>query len=68
MCIRDSSKAVPEICGSSLTTIGGLVAMLFMEFRLGFDLGICLIKSIFFSQMCIRDRDAAAARRASRRP
>ena len=43
------SKAVPEICGSSLTTIGGLVAMLFMEFRLGFDLGICLIKSIFFS-------------------
>lgn len=42
------SKAVPEICGSSLTTIGGLVAMLFMEFRLGFDLGICLIKSIFF--------------------
>ena len=39
------SKAVPEICGSSLTTIGGLVAMLFMEFRLGFDLGICLIKS-----------------------
>ena len=25
------SKAVPEICGSSLTTIGGLVAMLFME-------------------------------------
>ena len=38
---------MPEICGSSLTTIGGLVAMLFMEFRLGFDLGICLIKSIF---------------------
>ena len=35
------SKAVPEICGSSLTTIGGLVAMLFMEFRLGFDLGMC---------------------------
>ena len=31
------SKAVPEICGSSLTTIGGLVAMLFMEFRLGFE-------------------------------
>ena len=47
------SKAVPEICGSSLTTIGGLVAMLFMEFRLGFDLGICLIKSIFFSLFAV---------------
>ena len=47
------SKAVPEICGSSLTTIGGLVAMLFMEFRLGFDLGVCLIKSIFFSLFAV---------------
>ena len=47
------SKAVPEICGSSLTTIGGLVAMLFMQFRLGFDLGICLIKSIFFSLFAV---------------
>ena len=46
-------KAVPEICGSSLTTIGGLVAMLFMQFRLGFDLGICLIKSIFFSLFAV---------------
>ena len=43
------SKAVPEICGSSLTTIGGLVAMLFMQFKLGPDMALCLIKSILFA-------------------
>ena len=41
------AKGIPEIGASSLTTIGGLVAMLFMQFRLGPDLGICLIKAIF---------------------
>ena len=41
------SKGIPEIGASSLTTIGGLVAMLFMQFRLGPDMGICLIKAIF---------------------
>ena len=43
------SKGIPEIGASSLTTIGGLVAMLFMQFRLGPDLGICLIKAIFYA-------------------
>ena len=43
------SKAIPEIGASSLTTIGGLVAMLFMQFRLGPDMAICLIKSIGFA-------------------
>ena len=43
------SKAIPEIGASSLTTIGGLVAMMFMQFRLGPDMAICLIKSIFFA-------------------
>ena len=33
------SKAIPEIASSSLTTIGGLVAMTFMQFGLGGDLG-----------------------------
>ncbi len=54
MSIRDAavvalSKAIPEICASSLTTIGGLVAMMFMKFKIGGDMGLCLIKSIFFS-------------------
>ncbi len=43
------SKAIPEICGSSLTTIGGLVAMTFMQFKMGPDMGIVLIKSIILS-------------------
>ena len=43
------SKSIPEIGASSLTTIGGLVAMLFMQFRLRHDMAICLIKSIGFA-------------------
>ena len=43
------SKGIPEIGASSLTTIGGLVAMLFMQFRLGPDMGVCLIKAIFYA-------------------
>ena len=43
------SKAIPEICGSSLTTIGGLIAMGFMQYKMGPDLSVCLIKSIFLA-------------------
>lgn len=43
------SKAIPEICGSSLTTIGGLIAMGFMQYKMGPDLSRCLIKSIFLA-------------------
>ncbi len=43
------SKAIPEISSSSLTTVGGLIAMMFMQFKLGPDMGICLIKSILFA-------------------
>ena len=43
------SKAIPEVGASSLTTIGGLIAMLFMQFRLGPDMAINLIKAIFFA-------------------
>ena len=43
------SKAIPEISGSSLTTIGGLVAMTFMQYKMGPDMGIVLIKAILLS-------------------
>ena len=43
------SKAIPEISGSSLTTIGGLVAMTFMQYKMGPDMGIVLIKAIILS-------------------
>ena len=46
------AKSIPEISASSLTTISGLAALMFMQFRLGFDLGLCLIKSIIFSLLC----------------
>ena len=42
------SKAIPEIGASSLTTVGGLAAMLFMQFKIGPDMGICLIKATIF--------------------
>lgn len=47
--IEALSKGIPEIGASSLTTIGGLVAMMFMKFRIGPDMAICLIKAIMFS-------------------
>ena len=47
------SKAIPEVGASSLTTIGGLVAMMFMKFRLGPDMAVNLIKAIFFSLLSV---------------
>jgi len=47
------SKAIPEICSSSLTTIGGLVAMMFMQFGIGPDLAIVLIKAILLSLLTV---------------
>lgn len=43
------SKAIPEISASSLTTISGLAALITMQFKIGQDLGIVLIKAIFLS-------------------
>ena len=47
------SKAIPEIGGSSLTTIGGLIAMMFMQFKIGPDMAICLIKAILFALLSV---------------
>lgn len=47
------SKAIPEIFSSSLTTIGGLLAMMFMQFGIGVDLAVCLISAIFLSLMSV---------------
>ena len=47
------SKAIPEISASSLTTVGGLCAMLFMQFKIGPDMGICLMKSILFALLSV---------------
>ena len=47
------SKVIPEIGASSLTTIGGLVAMMFMQFKIGPDMGICLIKAILYALLAV---------------
>lgn len=46
-------KGIPEIASSSMTTIGGLIAMAFMQFGLGSDLGRVLIKSILLSMLSV---------------
>lgn len=52
-CILALSKAIPEISSSSLTTLAGLAAMMFMQFRIGFDMGMVLIKAILFSLLSV---------------
>ncbi len=47
------SKAIPEIAGSSMTTLSGLGAMCFMHFGIGKDLGLVLIKSIILSLLAV---------------
>lgn len=43
------SKAIPEISASSLTTVSGLLALSFMQYKLGYDIGVVLIKAILLS-------------------
>ncbi len=47
------SKAIPEIAGSSMTTLSGLGAMCFMQFGIGQDLGLVLMKSIVLSLLAV---------------
>ena len=47
------SKAIPEISSSSLTTVGGLIAMMFMQFGIGSDMALCLIRAIFLSLLAV---------------
>ena len=52
-CIAAVSASIPSISASSLTTISGLAAMMFMQFQIGFDMGIVLIKAILFSMLSV---------------
>ncbi|MGN0708096.1 MAG: MMPL family transporter [Faecalibacterium sp.] len=47
------SKGIPEISASSLTTVGGLFAMVFMQFKIGPDMAICLIKAVLFALLSV---------------
>lgn len=46
-------KAIPEISGSCLTTLSGLAAMGFMQFKIGFDMSIVLIKAVIISILSV---------------
>ncbi len=51
--IEALSKSIPEISSSCLTTVGGLIAMMFMQFKIGPDMAICLIKAIAYSILSV---------------
>lgn len=52
-CVKALSKAIPEISSSSLTTISGLAALGFMEFGVGLDMAMVLIKAILLSLLSV---------------
>jgi predicted RND superfamily exporter protein len=47
------SGAFMSISSSSITTIVGMLALVFMSFTIGRDLGFVLAKGVFFSLVCI---------------
>jgi predicted RND superfamily exporter protein len=42
------SATFQSIIGSSITTVAGFIALCFMSFRIGFDLGIVMAKGVIF--------------------
>ncbi|MCF7924488.1 MAG: MMPL family transporter [Candidatus Izimaplasma sp.] len=46
-------NAFPSIAGSSLTTIAGLLCLLFMSFQIGADMGLVLAKGILISLLTV---------------
>jgi len=44
--------AFPAVTSSAFTTIVGLLALVFMSFKIGADLGIVLAKGVFLSMIC----------------
>ena len=42
-----------SIAGSALTTAAGLLALAFMHFKIGLDLGFVLAKGVLFSLVCV---------------
>lgn len=46
------SNTFVSVAGSSITTIAGFLAMCFMSFTLGLDLGIVMAKGVIFGVLC----------------
>ena len=45
--------AFSSITGSAVTTIVGLLMLLFMSFKIGMDVGLVLAKGVAFSMLCV---------------
>ena len=52
-CVKALAKAIPEISASSMTTMGGLFALSFMNFGIGQDLAVVLIKGVLLSLVSV---------------
>ena len=47
------SECFMRIASSALTTVAGLLSLLFMSFTIGFDIGVVLSKGIVISMLCV---------------
>lgn len=46
-------NAFPSVVSSGMTTVAGLLMLVFMSFRIGMDLGVVLAKGVFLSMFCV---------------
>ena len=46
------SNTISSVVGSSITTIAGFVALCFMSFKLGLDLGVVMAKGVLLGVIC----------------
>ena len=51
--IRAIPKTLSTVCASALTTVGGFIALMFMQFGIGADLGIVLAKGVLMSMLTV---------------
>ncbi len=47
------ANAFPSIVSSGMTTVAGLLMLVFMSFKIGTDLGVVLAKGVFLSMFCV---------------
>ena len=46
------SNTLTSVIGSSITTVAGFIALCFMSFTLGLDLGVTMAKGVIFGVIC----------------
>lgn len=46
------ASTITSVVGSSITTVAGFIALCFMSFTLGMDLGVVMAKGVVFGVIC----------------